>query len=141
MYNHCTIGRVHHIITNDYQLNKFHLLGVIDNLMKNNNSKVVPSLVVCAYDNDSADYLVDCLQTIGISAESIDYRKSVKEKTRLKRMFNRGDIRVLVTTTKILKIKISKVDYIINYDMFIPNVSCKPNDVYHYFSSENYYLK
>lgn len=117
------IAQMHHLtFDRNPEQKKKHLFEVIDKLKQLQKTNTVSKVVVLTGSNLTADYVSCRLNFAGINAASIHKCKPPKENKRIKESFKSGTINVLVTDKTDIQLKISFAEYLINYDMFIPNI-------------------
>lgn len=105
-------------------------------LKKQENSVVPPKMIIMTRFHGTADGLAWHFDFQGYGAASLHRFKSVKENEETRIKFEKGEIRVLVTSDLDYALNLSGVKHIINYDLqYIRNIlhceEYKTNDVFH----------
>ena len=123
-----------HHLTASIDHKKQQLFKVLDQLKTEEKSSKLSKIIVLTSDNFTADYLSCHLNLRGIEAASLHDFKSEAENDKNATSFNRGKVEVLVTNVDI-KLTVSMVKHVINYDMFVPNILYfemnDTNDIFH----------
>lgn len=109
-----------HHLTLDKAQKKTHLFQILEKL-KNQTGKM-SRIIVLTESNLTADYLSCCLNLKGTETKSIHNFKSEMENSKSTISFNGGSLAVLITNKLDIKLTLSRVQHIINYDMFTPNI-------------------
>lgn len=129
-----TTALMHHLTSEDDQ-KKIHLFQVIEKLKQSQNAREISKVVILTNSNFTADYLSSYLKLIGIKAKAIHGFKSLKKIEKTLISFNHSRTKVLVTNNTDIKLTISAVQHIINYNMFKPNVlyfeANESSDIFH----------
>lgn len=123
-----------HHLTPDQDQKKTQLFKVIEKLRRIQNSRTISNVVVLTSSNFAADYVSYLLNLRGITADSTNL-KSLDEIEIMAKSFSEGNIKVIVTNRMNIRVNLKSVQYLINYDMYVPNILFFENnqtrDIFH----------
>lgn len=125
---------IHHLTLNkDHK--RDHLFEVVEKLQILQKPFKMPKLVVLSSDFITSNYISCQLNMAGIYSVAVHSLKTNEANEEIKNYFYQNEIKVLVTDLRDIDLKENSFQYVINYDMFIPNMLWyqrnKCDDVFH----------